>query len=46
MPPYPTANNLKSFSCNEKSQQQNATYVENAFYFVSAEGTDTAVTYR
>jgi len=42
--PYPTEN-LKSFSCNAKSQQQNLTKVQqkDVFYFVSGEDIDTAI---
>jgi len=45
LPPYPIVN-LKPLSCNWESQQQNLKVAADAFYFVSAEGIDTAITYR
>jgi len=36
--------NLKSSSCNGKTQQQNLTKAGIRFLFVSSEGTDTAIT--
>jgi len=45
LPPYPIAS-LQSFNCKEESAAKPNFKLPDAFYFVSAESTDTAITYR